>query len=291
MSRRIALIGPGGIGQAATRLLREAGHEIVAVIGRNQARAKSAARFIGVPALSGTDLAAAAGAEVILLALPDDHLGPTAARLRRSGHLTPGAVLVHFSGLHPAAILLGEEGPPLGALAIHPLQTFADAVIGTRNLPGTPCAIEGADHLIPLAEELVEGLGGRPFRIASEHKALYHAAASMASNYLVTLTNAACELLAGCGYQRNEAALLLSPLLRGTLESIATLGPVTSLTGPIARGDTRTVSRHLKALAEQSAEIKELYRVLGLSTVGVALAKGTLTPAGAAQLRDLLEGK
>ncbi len=290
MSRRIALIGPGSIGQAAAKLLREAGHEIVAVIGRNASRAKSAARFIGVPAVSGTDPAAAVGAEVVLLALPDDHLGPTAAGLRQSGHLAPGTVLVHFSGLHPASILLGEEGPALRALAIHPLQTFADAVIGVRNLPGTPCAIEGADDLMPLAEELVDGLGGRPFRIVGEHKALYHAAASMASNYLVTLVNAACELLAGCGFKKDEAFLLLSPLLRGTLESIGTLGPVTALTGAISRGDTRTVARHLKALEEQPETVRELYRVLGLGTVEVALAKGTLKPAGAAQLREMLGG-
>lgn len=289
MSRRIALVGPGRIGQAVTRLLHEAGHRIVAVLSRDQQRAVAAARFIGERQAATTDPAALADADLVLLALPDDQLGAMAARLRAEERLRPGTVLIHFSGLHPAAILLGEEGPPLGALAIHPLQTFADAVVGVRNLPGTPCAIEGAADLLPLAEELVTDLGGRPFPVASAHKALYHAAACVASNYLVTLTNAACELLGDCGYDREAAFRLLSPLLRGTLDNLVTLGPVAALTGPISRGDIRTVAKHLQALANQDPGLQDLYRVMGQGTIKVAGEKGTLDEVGAEKLRKLLD--
>jgi predicted short-subunit dehydrogenase-like oxidoreductase (DUF2520 family) len=289
MSRRIALIGPGRIGQAVTRLLHDAGHDIVAVIGRDPARAKAAARFIGRGEAATTDQGAVSAADLVLFALPDDLIGATAAHLRRSGRLTEGTVLVHFSGLHPANILLGEEGPALGALSIHPLQTFADAVVGVRNLPGTPCAIEGEAALLPLAEALVADLGGRPFVIDRQHKPLYHAAACVASNYLVALTNAACELLGGCGYRREEAFELLSPLLRGTLNNLVTLGPVAALTGPISRGDTHTVVRHLQALEPFSADLNALYRALGRQTATVAREKGTLDSAAEAKLRSLLE--
>jgi predicted short-subunit dehydrogenase-like oxidoreductase (DUF2520 family) len=199
-------------------------------------------------------------------------------------------VLVHFSGLYPAAILLGEDGPPIGALAIHPLQTFADPEGGVRNLPGTPCAIEGASDLLPLAEELVAALGGRPFVIAAEHKVLYHAAACVASNYLVTLVNAACELLDGCGYPREEAFGLLLPLLQGTFANLQALGPVAALTGPVSRGDAPTVARHLQALAEQPPELQDLYRVLGRRTVAVAREKGTLDKKDGEELLELLDG-
>lgn len=289
MSRRIALIGPGRIGQAVTRLLCEAGHEIVAVIGRDPARAKAAARFIGHAEAATTDPGRVSGADLVLFALPDDLIGPVAADLRHSGKLAPGTVLLHFSGLHPASILLGEEGPALGALAIHPLQTFADAVVGVRNLPGTPCAVEGEAALLPLAEELVADLGGRPFVIDREHKPLYHAAACLASNYLVALTNAACELLGACGFGRDQAFELLSPLLRGTLNNLSTLGPVAALTGPISRGDTRTVARHLKAMEPLPADLNRLYRALGRQTANVARQKGTLEAKKEAELRVLLE--
>lgn len=289
MSRRIALIGPGRIGQAVTRLLHDAGHDIVAVIGRDPARAKAAARFIGRVEAATTDQGMVSAADLVLFALPDDLIGPTAAALRHSGKLAAETVLVHFSGLHPAAILLGEDGPALGALAIHPLQTFADAVVGVRNLPGTPCSIEGEEALLPLAEALVADLGGRPFVIDRDHKPLYHAAACVASNYLVALTNAACELLGGCGYSRDQAFELLSPLLRGTLNNLVTLGPVAALTGPISRGDTRTVARHLKALEPFSADLNNLYRALGRQTADVAREKGTLEAEQEAELRTLLE--
>jgi len=289
MKRKIVLIGPGRLGQAVTRLLGEGDHDIRAVISRDPGRAASAARFIGRPGTGTTDLTAAAEGEVVLLALPDDHLESMAALLRREGLLAPGAVLVHFSGLHPAACLLGEDAPSIEALSIHPLQTFADAVMGTRNLPGTPCSIEGAEHLLPLAEQLVEDIGGIPVRIRSETKPLYHAAACVASNYLVTLVAAARQIMAACGFEEEDALHLLIPLLRGTGRNLAALGPERALTGPIARGDERTVALHLKALAKQPDDLREIYRVMGRKTVEIALRKGTLDGDGAKRILALLQ--
>jgi prephenate dehydrogenase len=127
--KRIVLIGPGRLGQAVARLLREAGHDIRAIISRDAARALAASRFAGCRGVGTTDLSLAREGELVLIALPDDQIGEMAATLRREGHLQPGTILIHFSGIHPAAILLGEEGPPLKALSIHPLQTFADAAL------------------------------------------------------------------------------------------------------------------------------------------------------------------
>ncbi|BCR05961.1 NADP oxidoreductase [Desulfuromonas versatilis] len=288
MNKRVVLIGPGRLGQAIGRLLAEAGYDIRAVISRDQGRAVEAARFIGFRHAATTELARAAEGELVLIALPDDQIGEMAATLRRGGHLAAGSVLVHFSGLHPASIMLGEQGPPLGALAIHPLQTFADAVMGVRNLPGSPCSVEGAAELLPLAEQFVEDLGGTPFRIAAECKPLYHAAACFTSNYLVSLVAAACEMLCGCGLEKAEATRLLLPLLTGTCHNLSVLGPEQALTGPIARGDQRTVGKHLQALGQMPADLGEIYRVLGRKTVEVAQRKGTIDPQKAADLLKLL---
>jgi predicted short-subunit dehydrogenase-like oxidoreductase (DUF2520 family) len=212
-----------------------------------------------------------------------------AARLRREGHLAPGTVLVHFSGIHPAAILLGEEGPLLHALVIHPLQSFADAVMGVRQLPGSPCSVEGEEALLPLAEALATDLGGIPFRITAEHKALYHAAACVASNYLVTLVDTASEIMAACGFGREDAFHLLTPLLRGTGKNLSALGPELALTGPIARGDLRTVRKHLQALTELPPEISEIYRVLGQRTVALAKRRGMLSSEAEEKILKILE--
>lgn len=288
---RIVLIGPGSLGQSVTRLLQEAGHDIRAVIGRDRERTRMAARFIGSPESATTDLAAVERGDIVLLALPDDLLAPMGERLRREGHLTRDALLIHFSGIHPAAILLDERTPSVRALSIHPLQTFADAVIGLRSLPGTPCAVQGEESLLPLGEQLVRDFGGIPFRLDGKQKPLYHAAACVASNYMVTLVSVAGEIMAACGFDEKEAFHLLTPLLRGTGKNLAALGPEKALTGPIARGDVRTVALHLKALQGLSAELQEIYRVMGRKTVAVARAKGTLAEEEAQELVRLLDSE
>ncbi|MDX9710119.1 MAG: DUF2520 domain-containing protein [Trichloromonas sp.] len=289
MKQRIVLIGPGRLGQAVTALLAEAGHSIRAVIGRDAARALAAARFAGSRDAATTDTARAAQGNIVLLAVPDDVLAETAASLRREGRLAEGAVLIHFSGLHPAAILNAGEGPKVRALSLHPLQTFADAVAGVRNLPGTPFSVEGDEDLLAFGEQLVRDMGGIPFRIRGEQKPLYHAAACVASNYMVTLAAVAGRILASCGFAEEEAVRLLNPLLQGTVRNLTALDPPRALTGPIARGDVGTVARHLEALAELPEELREVYRILGRETVNLALRKGSLDEERAEALRELLK--
>ena len=289
MSSRIALVGPGRLGQAVCRLLADAGHEFVAVVSRDLARARAAARFIGNPQAATTDLTKVKDAEMVFLALPDDAIAPMATRLRQEGLVRPGTILVHFSGIHDSSILLGEEGTPVLGLAIHPMQSFADAVIGMRNLPGSLFAIEGDASLIPLAKELVDDVGGQPFILTREQKPLYHAAACTASNFLVTLVATAGEMLSYCGIDAKDAGRLFAPLLNGTVKNLSTLGPQSALTGPIVRGDVLTVEKHLAALEVLPEEVRRLYRLMGEKTVDLAEDSGRLSAEKAAVLRRLLQ--
>ncbi len=283
---RFSLIGPGRLGQAVARRLREAGHEIEAVIGRDLGRAAEAARFIGSSGRETTDLGAVGGSDLVLLAVPDDALAEVAGCLLNEKRLRVDTVLVHFSGIHCADILLDQAGPAeAGVLSIHPLQTFADPQRGYEALPGTPCAIEGHPHLMDLAGRIVDALGGIPFHLSSDHKTLYHAAACITSNYLVTLVATAEKLLAGCGFSGEEARRLLGPLLQTTARNVAEVGPAEALTGPIARGDTQTVDKHLQALQSLAPEQEGLYSLLGRLTIEVGLEKGTLSDKAAQALR------
>ena len=288
MKQKTVLIGPGRLGQAVAKLLQEAGYDLRAIISRDEARARAAARFANCRHAATTDLARVREGELVLVALPDDNIGAMGAILRREGYLAPGATLIHFSGLHPASILLGEEGPLVDALSIHPLQTFADSVLAVRSLAGTPFSVEGSEAKLPLAEQLVADLGGIPFHITADKKPLYHTAACVASNYLVTLTRTACQIMSACGFSDAEALQLLIPLVRGTGKNLTIMGPEHALTGPIARGDLRTVGKHLRALADMPEDVQQIYRVLGKKTVEVALAKGTLTPETGEKILQIL---
>ena len=225
---------------------------------------------------------------MILIALPDDHIGPMAARLRQQVALRRDTVLVHFSGIHRAAIMLGPERDDLLALSLHPLQSFPDAVIGVRALPGSPFAIEGDAGAIPLGESLVQDMGGLPFPIESEQKPLYHAAACMASNFMVTLMAVARDTMTACGFSEQNAFRLLASLFKSTSKNLATLGPEHALTGPISRGDVRTVEKHLKALALMPDAVR-IYRVMGCKTVELARRKGTIDRDTARELLAVLK--
>jgi predicted short-subunit dehydrogenase-like oxidoreductase (DUF2520 family) len=150
--------------------------------------------------------------------------------------------------------------------------------------------VEGDESLLPLAEELVLDMGGTPFRISTRSKPLYHAAASVASNYMVTVIVVARQIMSACGFTEEEAFHLLTPLLRGTGKNLGALGPEQALTGPIARGDVKTIASHLQALTDLDPDIQEIYRVLGRKTVEVARKKGTLDREKAEEILRILRG-
>ncbi len=277
MKPGIALIGPGKLGCALTHLLSKAGYPIVAVIGRDRQRASEACEFIGCAGrIAGSELSSAKKAEILLLAVPDDQIPNLAQQLHDQAIPSEATTLVHFSGLHPAGIMRAGQSAT-AVLSIHPLLPFADRRLAVEQLPGCPCAIEGDKEAEQLGLELVAAFDGRAFSIKSDKKALYHAAACIASNYFVTLVAAATELLHNCGIDPKEATQLLLPLLQATLANIDQLGTEQGLTGPIVRGDAGTVTAHLKALENSAPRLLPAYRLLAEQTLHLAKVSGRLT--------------
>jgi predicted short-subunit dehydrogenase-like oxidoreductase (DUF2520 family) len=202
-------------------------------------------------------------ADVALLCVPDAEIAAAAVavvtanpRLAFIGH-TSGATGLEALGA------AGEAVP----FSLHPLQTVPD---GKADLLGAPAAVDGATaEARELARALAEGLGLRPFEVPADVRAAYHAAASMASNFLIALEESAAALLADAGIE--DGRELLAPLVLRTAANWAEGGPE-ALTGPIARGDEETVRRHLEAIAATSPELEPLYRALAERTRVVAAA-------------------
>ena len=288
MKPSIALIGPGKVGCAVGKRLFNSGYPVHAVIGRDHVRTTDASIFIGADeAVASTNLQSAAGAEIILLATADDQLETLAAKLQQQLELNEDQCLIHFSGLHSAAILSSQTSSHK-TLSIHPLLPFANRQIAAETLQDCPCALEGEARAIELGIELIKALGGQPFQIDSEKKALYHASACIASNFLVTLFATAAELLAGCGIEGAAENKLLLPLVQATLDNVAHLGPQRGLTGPIVRGDRNTVTKHIASLELSAPELMPLYQLLGSKTVDLARDSSRLSQEQADQLHRLL---
>ena len=213
------------------------------------------------------------------------------------GESIPASVaFVHASG----ALELGVLAPlrrrhPVGSF--HPLRSFPE--------PGPPAAFRGivigvdasTDSLRRVLNRLARDLGARPKRVDDAQRAIYHAAAVFASNYVVALLAEAIRLLEHSGWTEAEAVQGLVPLAEGAVANVRKRGPTAALTGPIRRGDAETVVRHLGALAELDGRAgrargrrSELYRMLGDVALEIAKQAG-LKPAAAEQTRRALTRK
>ena len=281
---KIALVGAGVIGTSLGLLLQRAGNTIVALASRTKRRAQATATLLGGVEVVADPGLAAMGADVVLLAVPDREIAAVARQVVAGGALKRGAVVAHLAGGLAASVLDAVHAVGAHAGALHPLQTFADVDTAVRLLPGTTFALEGDPPALEVLAALATSIGGRPLRLAPGHKALYHAGAVAASNFVVTLMDYAVRLLVRAGVPESEALPALLPLLKGTLTNLETLGLPAALTGPIARGDVATVQAHLAALAAVPEDMLPVYTALARKTVEVALRKGTLAAQEARQI-------
>jgi len=216
--------------------------ESVNVIGRGRVGTAVAARLEE----RGVEVRAS-GAELDLLCVPDAAIAAVA------GGLTPGDGWVgHVSGGTPLSAL----DPHTRRFSVHPLQTFTLAR-GPEQLDGAWAAVTAEiDEALERGFELAQTLGLRPFELPEDDRAVYHAGAAIASNYLVTLYRAASELVEAAGAPPEA----LEPLMRRTIENGF------ELTGPMARGDWETVERHIEAIRARRPQLEPLYRILGDAT-------------------------
>jgi predicted short-subunit dehydrogenase-like oxidoreductase (DUF2520 family) len=220
----------------------------------------------------------------ILIAVSDDALPEVSAELLAGG-LRNGMALHTSGAAGPDALrLLRSNSNFTGVL--HPLQTIPTREAGVASLPGSAFAFAGDEAACVWAQQLIESLDGTPLRLDGAGWPLYHAAAVVASNYQVTLTDAALELMELAGVPRSEALQALAPLVLSAAANTVAMGPAAALTGPVRRADMATVERHLRELRRASPAVRNLYTAAGLRCVELARRAG-LTADDARRLTDL----
>ena len=231
----MAVIGRGRVGGALAGGLRRAGYEVSGPLGR------------------GAD---GSGADAVLLCVPDAEISRAAA------HVLPGSIVGHCSGATPLRELTPHE-----AFSLHPLMTVTDE---GADFAGAGAAIAGTTpRALELAAELARALGMLPVRVAEADRPAYHAAASIASNFMVTLEAAAERIAGAAGIERGQ----LVPLVRATVENWARLGPERALTGPVARGDEATIDRQRAAVEDVAPDLVPLFDELVTATRALAAAR------------------
>ena len=283
---KVAVIGAGTLGTAVAVLLEAAGHRVVGISGREETR-RRASRFLpGAPFLEPAE--AAAAAELVVIATPDDVIEPTVGALAAAAAVGPGTWVAHLSGSLGLDVLDPAVGAGARVLAVHPLQTFPDVASALDRLPGSSIAITAQDDEgYLLGEQLVEDLRGLPFRLSAELRPLYHAAAVFASNYLVTSSGIAESLFAAAGVP--DPAGAMAPLQRASLENVERQGSAHALTGPAVRGDAGTIRRNLGALERHAPELVPAYVAMARATLDLAERSGRLSSGARAAVEGVLD--
>jgi predicted short-subunit dehydrogenase-like oxidoreductase (DUF2520 family) len=249
----VAVIGAGRVGLTLARALRRS-RGVVNVLTRST-------RALPAELAADTDWTGAlSGADLVILAVPDDAIAPLATELASGYPFRAGQIVLHTSGLHSSAILgpLASMGVSCGSF--HPLQSFPDRVGNPERLHGSPAVIEGDERALEAARLLASDLGLSPvIELSAAGKVKYHAAAVFASNYVVVLAGIAQQLMGEAGISEQEARALFAPIMRETVAHLASRSPGSVLTGPVARGDRGTVEAHLDAL---DGKVRALYEML-----------------------------
>jgi len=240
MPETVALVGGGRVGTALAAALRAAGRPVIGPLGRGEI----------------------VDADVVLLCVPDSRIAEVAAqfsgRAQYIGHVSGATPInrlasagVPMFGLHPAQTFAGQDGP----------ERFHD--VGAAVSGSTPAALR-------VARELATAVGMRPFEIDEAHRGAYHAAACVASNFLITIADAAEQLAAGAGLAPEQSRELFGPLVRTTVQNWFERGPRAALTGPVERGDTATVDRQRVAVHEVAPGLSDLFEALVVATETLA---------------------
>ncbi len=202
-------------------------------------------------------------------------------------------VAAHLSGALGSSVLSPLRKLGVSVASLHPVKSFSEDPRASADLAGTVATIEGDAPAVETLERLALALGMKTVRLESDRKPLYHAAACIASNYMVTLFSLSLALMESCGMEESIARAALSQLVRGTAQNLTDHPPGHALTGPIARGDVQTIRGHIEALRSlEGRGAESVYRVLGLQTVDLAERNGRVSPETASELRAALtEGR
>ncbi|GAB3854050.1 hypothetical protein GCM10028801_07520 [Nocardioides maradonensis] len=282
---RVGVIGAGRVGSVLAAALRAAGHEIVAVAGESDAsRGRAADLLPGVPLHKPTTVAREA--DLLLLTVPDDMLSNVVTMLADSGALRAGQYVVHTSGAHGLAILEPAARVGARAIALHPAMTFTGTAVDLDRLAGCVFGLTAGPLERPLAERFVHDLGGRATWVPEEMRTLYHAGLAHGANHLVTLVSEAMGLLAAAGV--DDTAGTLRPLLQAALDNALAHGDA-ALTGPIVRGDLKTVAAHVREIERTRPDTLPSYVAMARATLSRAVTDGRVLPIRARRILEVLD--
>lgn len=269
---KIGIIGAGKVGISLGYVLRSNGNHVVGISDIMAHALDKAREFLGTDTLYTNDNTEIANAcDVIAIAVQDRLIGEAAQSVAdRAGDLA-GKLFFHTSGADSSSILLPLEQKGANVGSLHPLQTFPDIESAIDVLPDTSIFIEGGGRGRDMLRFIAENLGAKVYVIAGEDKVYYHLAAVLVCNLFSALMEAGSGIMKRIDIDFEP----FIPIIRATMKNIEAKGPLAALTGPIVRGDDKTISSHLAAMSDMPLH-KEIYLALSKMALQMAKERGVL---------------
>lgn len=267
----VTIIGAGAVGRSIALALFHGGAKVDGVYSLHGNTARVLSKKVKAR-ISGSIGEISNVADQVILCVPDGKIASVATTLAQQRHSLKNSTILHTSGALSSSELAAVKKQGAAVGSFHPMHTFPrNARI---SLKGIWCAIEGDTAALKVAKQLAKILHAQTFTISKEEKVLYHTAGVFASNYLVTLLSVVERIAAEVGIPRKNLWKIYGNIIRQTLENVLSSSPAEALTGPIARGDVETVTRHLDALSGKSLNhLLPLYSALGIETARLARKK------------------
>ena len=259
---KTGLIGAGRVGCSLGKYLAEKGKTVTGFYSKSFESAAGAAEFTSTDSLSVMAFhdmeELVALSDTLIITTPDDEIGKVWDRMKEMS--IDGRIICHVSGSLSSDVFTGIGKKQAYGASIHPLLAFRDKYSSYKQLHNGFFTLEGDETALRSMETLLQELGN-PYRIIGRKaKAAYHCAASILSNDVLALLEVGYGLLQECGFTEKEARESTASLIRGNVENVLENGTLSSMTGPIVRGDVSTVEKHLQVL---KGEEREIYLLLG----------------------------
>ena len=261
----VAIVGPGRLGKALALELRRAGYSVSEIVSRDTAASKRKARELArkVDGQASTSDSARLDADLVWFCVPDREIAAASHQLA-SAIVWKKKIAFHSSGALASDELKALRRRGASVASVHPLMTFVSGSI--PSLKGVPFAVEGDATAVRAARRIVRNLGGKAFAIRKQHKAAYHAWGAFTSPLLIATLVTGERLARAAGLSALEARKKILPIVRQTITNYGALGPAGAFSGPIVRGDTETVRKHLQAL-KKVPQARDAYLALARAAV------------------------
>lgn len=286
----ISIIGAGRLGASLGYALSKIGYGLKALSCKSLSSAKESQKIIGNGKPLTDNIQTARRGDLVILCVPDGIIEKVARELAASSIEWSKKFVFHCSGLLSAEILKPLKTKGAITASFHPVQSFAQKRPDIKQFKGIYFGLEGCLEALSLGKKLVRNLGGHFFILQAEDKPLYHTACSFASNFFVVLLDTATSLLSRIGFKDEEASRILLPLVQGTLHNVKKFNIDCSLTGPVIRGDRKSIEKHLMSL-QNLPLYHEVYSKLATQALEIAKREKKLSPQKIKALRNLLEEK